>query len=194
MSLIDGQEQAALEPLQPLLQMVESTMGFVPNSMLAMAHWPDLLSTFAGLGATVLQSGELEPELKQLVALVSSRAHGCHYCQAHTAHSAHRQGATEEKIAAVVDFESSPLFSERERAALRLGWHGALQPNAVVEADLVAARRHFTEREVVEIVAVVSLFGFLNRWNDSLATDLEDSPLEFAERALGALGWQSGKH
>ena len=37
MSLIDGQEQAALEPLQPLLQMVESTMGFVPNSMLTMA-------------------------------------------------------------------------------------------------------------------------------------------------------------
>ena len=194
MSLIDGQEQAALEPLQPLLQMVESTMGFVPNSMLTMAYWPELLSNFAGLGATVLQSGELEPELKQLVALISSQAHGCHYCQAHTAHSAHRQGAGEDKIAAVFDFESSPLFSERERAALRLGWHGALQPNAVVEADMVAARRYFTERELVEIIAVISLFGFLNRWNDSLATDLEDSPLEFAQRALGNLGWQPGKH
>ena len=194
MGRVENREENSLESLKPLLQIVESTMGFLPNSMLTMAHWPELLSAFSGLGATVLQSGELEPELKQLVALVSSRAHGCHYCQAHTAHSAHRQGVVEAKIAAAFDFESSPIFTERERAALRLGWHGALQPNAVTASDMDAARDYFSERQLVEIFAVVSLFGFLNRWNDSLATDLEGSPLAFAQRTLGDLGWGPGKH
>jgi uncharacterized peroxidase-related enzyme len=169
-------------------------MGFVPNSMLTMAHWPELVTAFAGLGATVLQSGELEPELKQLIALVASRAHGCQYCQAHTAHSAHARGVSEEKLAAVFEFESSTLFTDRERAALRLGWHGALQPNAVSRADVEAAQEHFSERQIVEITAVIALFGFLNRWNDSMATDLEDVPRRFAEESLAGSGWQRGKH
>jgi uncharacterized peroxidase-related enzyme len=181
-------------PLEPLLALIQSDMGFVPNSMLTMAHWPELVTAFAGLGATVLQSGELEPELKQLIALVASRAHGCQYCQAHTAHSAHARGVSEEKLAAVFEFESSTLFTDRERAALRLGWHGALQPNAVSRADVEAAQEHFSERQIVEITAVIALFGFLNRWNDSMATDLEDVPRRFAEESLAGSGWQRGKH
>ncbi len=194
MSLLEGPNPAKLEALQPLLESVASVMGFVPNSMLTMAQWPELLTAFAGLGGTVLQTGELELELKQLIALVASQAQGCHYCQAHTAHAAHRAGASDDKIAAVFEFESSPLFNDRERAALRLGWHGALQPNAVSRADVGAARCHFTEREVVEIMAVVALFGFLNRWNDSLATSLEEVPNSFATQSLAASGWERGKH
>ena len=194
MGLLETKEQDQLEGLKPVLEAVSSAMGFVPNSMLTMAHWPELVTAFAGLGATVLQSGELEPELKQLIALVASRAHGCQYCQAHTAHSAHARGVSEDKLAAVFEFESSPLFTERERAALRLGWHGALQPNAVAKADVEAAQEHFSERQIVEITAVIALFGFLNRWNDSMATDLEDVPRRFAEESLARSGWQRGKH
>ena len=194
MGLLETKEQDQLEGLKPVLEAVSSVMGFVPNSVLTMAHWPELVTAFAGLGATVLQSGELEPELKQMIALVASRAHGCQYCQAHTAHSAHARGVSEEKLAAVFEFESSPLFTERERAALRLGWHGALQPNAVSRADVEAAQEHFSERQIVEITAVVALFGFLNRWNDSMATDLEEVPRRFAEELLARSGWQRGKH
>jgi len=194
MGLLETKEQDQLEGLKPVLEAVSSVMGFVPNSMLTMAHWPELVTAFAGLGATVLQSGELEPELKQMIALVASRAHGCQYCQAHTAHSAHARGVSKEKLVAVFEFESSPLFTERERAALRLGWHGALQPNAVSKADVEAAQEHFSERQIVEITAVVALFGFLNRWNDSMATDLEDVPSRFAEESLARSGWQRGKH
>lgn len=175
--------------LEPLMQSIAGAMGFVPNSTLTMAHWPELLNAFSHLAMTVLQTGEVSGELKQLVALVASRAAGCRYCQAHTAHSAHNAGASEEKIAAAFEFESSPLFSDRERSALRFAWHAALQPCAVENEDYSQLKECFSEREIVEIAAVVSLFGFLNRWNDSLGTDLEDSPRTFAEKTLSARGW-----
>ena len=194
MTQISKKEQQELPALAPLLDMVEAGMGFVPNSMLTMAHWPELLGAFGGLGATILQTGDIEPELKQLIALVSSRASGCNYCQAHTSHSAHRAGAAEAKIAAAFEFEQSPLFSDRERVALRFGWHAAMQPNATEPSDFAALKQFFSEREVVEIVAVVSLFGFLNRWNDTMATELEPQAAEFGNRALAESGWNRGKH
>ena len=194
MTQISKKERQELPALAPMLDMVEAGMGFVPNSMLTMAHWPELLGAFGGLGATILQTGDIEPELKQLIALVSSRASGCNYCQAHTSHSAHRAGAAEAKIAAAFEFEQSPLFSDRERVALRFGWHAAMQPNATEPSDLAALKQFFSEREVVEIVAVVSLFGFLNRWNDTMATELEPQAVEFGNRALAESGWNRGKH
>jgi uncharacterized peroxidase-related enzyme len=194
MSQISKKDRQKLPALAPMLDMVEAGMGFVPNSMLTMAHWPELLGAFGGLGATILQTGDIEPELKQLIALVSSRASGCHYCQAHTSHSAHRAGAAEAKIAAAFEFEQSPLFSDRERVALRFGWHAAMQPNAIEPNDFAALKEFFSEREVVEIVAVVSLFGFLNRWNDTMATELEAPAADFADQALKQTDWRRGKH
>jgi len=47
---------------------------------------------------------------------------------------------------------------------------------------------------VVEIVGVIAMFGFLNRWNDTFATPLEDEPMEFGEKHLAAQGWDAGKH
>ena len=67
-------------------------------------------------------------------------------------------------------------------------------PNGVEDEDFDELRKHYNEREIVEIVAVISLFGFLNRWNDTLATELEASPLRFADAHLAAHGWQPGKH
>ena len=53
---------------------------------------------------------------------------------------------------------------------------------------------HFSERQIVQIVAVISMFGFLNRWNDTMATRLETAPREFAAVALGASGRTAAKH
>jgi alkylhydroperoxidase family enzyme len=99
-----------------------------------------------------------------------------------------------EKIAAVWEFETSPLFSEAERAALRLARDASLQPNLATPAHFQALREHYTEGEIVEIMAVISLFGFLNRWNDTMATDLEDEPLAFASQTYGPERWRPGKH
>ena len=164
-----------------MFQLLEGSMGYVPNNFLSMAHWPELLKAFGGIGATILQTGEIDRGLKQLVAMVASTANGCHYCQAHTSHSAHNLGVSQEKVEAVFDFESSSLFSDAERAALRLAWHAALQPNATSDSDFAALKAHYSDREIVEIVSVIALFGFLNRWSDTMGSELEPLPKSFAD-------------
>ena len=180
--------------IEGLLARVQARMGFVPNSMRVMAHWPDLLNAFSSLATTVLGPGLLDPAFKQLVAFVTSNAAGCRYCQAHTAHGAHGRGVDEAKLLAAFEFDTSPHFSPSERAALRVAAHGGVSPSAVDDADFDELRRHFSEPEMVELTAIISLFGFLNRWNDTLATALEPSPTAFAAATFAGNGWKSGKH
>lgn len=194
MTYITPRNRADMPEMEPIFEMVEASMGFVPESMFTMAHWPELLQAFAGLGGTVLLGGELDPGLKQLLAFVVSNAAGCRYCQAHTSHSAQRSGVAAEKIEAAFDFENSDLFDAAEKAALRVAAHAGMVPNAVEPAHMTDLRAHYSARQVVEIVAVISLFGFLNRWNDTLATALEEVPSHFASEHLARHGWASGKH
>ena len=194
MALIPSADEATLAKLAPALDAVETHMGFLPRSMLTMAHWPELLGAFSGLGSTVLAGGELSREVKQLIAFVTSNAAGCRYCQAHTAHGAENAGVSPAKIQAAFEFETSDLFDNAERAALRVAAHGGMAPNAVTPDHMAALREHFSDRQCIEIVAVIALFGFLNRWNDTLATQLEDKPRAFAEETLATGGWQVGKH
>ncbi len=81
MTHITPKTRAELPELEPMFAGVEASMGFVPSSMLTMAHWPELLTSFGALGATVLGPGEVDPGLKQLIAFVISNAAGCRYCQ-----------------------------------------------------------------------------------------------------------------
>lgn len=183
-----------LAEFEPLFRIVENLMGFLPNSLLTMARRPDLLRAFAGLAGLVNGPGKLPPATKRLVAYVSSRAAGCRYCQAHTSHGAERAGVPAEKIEAAFEFETSPLFDEAERAALRLARDASLAPSAVSDAHFEQLRQHFDEEAILELVAVISLFGWLNRWNDTLATELESGPLAFAGAHLTRSGWEVGAH
>lgn len=174
---------------------VEAASGFVPNSLLTMAHRPRLLAAFLPLAFEVL-AGEtsLPTGLRNLVANVASRAAGCQYCIAHTADASAQAGVEDQKIAAAFDYETSPLFSAAERAALNLAQCAASVPNLVGDEDFERARAHFSDEQLTEIMGVIALFGFLNRWNDSIATELEDHPQDFAEQTLAASGWNAGKH
>jgi len=194
MPRVEPLSRESLSDFEPFFRIVEEGMGFVPSSLYTMAHKPALLQAFAGLSGTILAPGRIEPALKSLVSFVASRAAGCVYCQAHTGHTSHRNGVSEEKLQAAFEYETSPLFDDRERAALRLAQHAALVPNAASDTDFEALRKHFDDEEILEIVSVVALFGYLNRWNDTLATTLEQAPRAFGERALGASGWAAGKH
>jgi len=84
--------------------------------------------------------------------------------------------------------------SAAERAALRLGHRAALVPGEATRADFDALREHFDDGQIVEIVATIALFGYLNRWNDTMATDLEERAARVAGRTLGPTGWDAGKH
>jgi uncharacterized peroxidase-related enzyme len=172
----------------------ERTRGFVPNSILTMSRRPTIAAAFMALNQAVLYEGTVTEELKMLVSLVASQAAGCRYCQAHMANLSSIYRASDEKIAAVWDFERSALFSPAERAALQLAFKAARVPNEATPSDFDELKRFFDDGQIVEIVGTIALFGYLNRWNDTMGTDLEPRPAAVAERTLGRAGWNPGKH
>jgi uncharacterized peroxidase-related enzyme len=180
--------------LEHLFRLYDETMGFVPNSLFTMARRPEILRAFSELITQIWRTGTVPMGLKPLIAIAASKAAGCQYCQAHEAVDAKMRGESAERISEIWNFERSPLYSDAERAALRFARDASLVPNEVTPAHFEELRTYWDEGEIVEILAVVGLFGFLNRWNDSMATDLEDVPMEFASRTLG-VGWGGpGKH
>jgi len=173
---------------------LEQVMGFVPNSVKTMARRPELVKAFAQLAWVSGQVGDVDPALRQLIGLVASTAAGCMYCQAHLTTTSKRADVDPEKIAATWEYETSPLFDEAERAALRFANHAALVPNAATEADFVELRKYYSEAEIVDIQATICLFRWLNCWNDTMATTLESLPREDSERHLSQTPWELGKH
>lgn len=140
-------------------------------------------------------SGEIPPALRFMIAEVVSNAAGCRYCTAHNAENAVERGkVADEKLDALWLFQSSPLFTPAERAALNLALATGGTPPSVTDAHFDELKKHFSEDAIIEIVSVISMFGWMNRWNDTLATKLEDHPLEFAREHLTASGWTPGVH
>ena len=186
---------AVPEDIQERFLHYKNTRGFTPNRIRTMARRPDIVRAFMQLNQAVLYGGTVAEELKMLVSLIASQAAGCRYCQAHMANLSKIYSASEEKISKVWEFETAECFSEAERAALRLAYKGALAPAQATQEDFDELYRHFDEGQVVEIVASIALFGFLNRWNDTMATELEELPAGVAEATLGqSFGWEVGKH
>lgn len=177
MPRIDSVEIDTLdEKTHQMLLAGEKFMGFMPNDALVMAHQPQMLPAFLGFLGAIYGHGTVEPGLKRLIGLIASSAAGCQYCEAHTAFAASNNDVSIEKIAAVWDYETSTYYTPRERAALRFAQKAALVPNAAEDEDFEYMKQFFSQSECVEILSVVSLFGFLNRWNSSLKTEIEALP------------------
>ncbi len=172
------------------------TKGYPPNSWLTMARRPKVLRAYRELHtAVMMDEGEVPQALRFMVAEVVSDAAGDSYCVAHNAQNAALIGnAPEAKIAALAHFQTSPLFSAAERAALNLARAAGSHPPAVTDAHFAELKKHFSENAIVEIVAVISLLGWLNRWNITLATPIEKEAAEFAEKHLARSGWTPGVH
>ncbi len=171
------------------------TLGFTPNSVLTMQRKPKMVQAFAQLNAAVMDpAGEVDQGFRRLIGHVVSKVSGCLYCQAHTLLGAQNFGISDAKLADVWTYASSPLYSVRERLALDFALAAASQPNAVTDAMFAQLQQHWNDGEITEILGVVAMFAFLNRWNDSMGTALEASPTAVALQALGAQGWTAGKH
>lgn len=181
--------------LRDTFEFSRKSLGFVPNSMLIMQRKPKLVKAFSQLSRAIWDPQcEVDLGFKRLVGHVASRAAGCVYCMAHTAGGAMHFGIEERKLAAVWEYRASPLFSEAERVALDFALAAAAVPNDVTDEMFAEMRKHWTKNQIVEIAAVIAYFGFLNRWNDTMATPLEAEPIEVGEKYLAPHGWKAGKH
>jgi len=171
------------------------TLGFTPNSVLTMQRKPRLVQAFAQLNAAVMDpAGDVDQGFRRLIGHVVSKVSGCLYCQAHTLLGAENFGVSADKLADVWTYASSPHYTERERLAMDFALAASSQPNAVTDAQFATLRAHWSDGEIVEILAVVAMFAFLNRWNDTMATPLEAPAIAVAQQAVGDQGWAPGKH
>ncbi|MEO1058042.1 MAG: carboxymuconolactone decarboxylase family protein [Actinomycetota bacterium] len=155
--------------------------------------WPEMYDTLKQLQALVF----LSPpgiELNMMVFTVSSLAAGCRHCQAHAAYGAERFGVPTEKVQALWSFDDSPLFDDRERAALRFALAAGSVPSAVGPEHHADLRAHFSDEEARTLLGVVAVGGFMNRYNDALATVTDQESVDWAAATLGPLGWDVGKH
>ena len=178
-----------------LARFFNETLGFPPNSVLTMQRRPEIAKAFIALNKAVMaNAGRVTSEQKRLIGYIASFTAGCQYCQAHTALAAQRYGASDARIADLWNYERSALFTAAEKAAFAFAQAAASVPNAVDENIAKDLKRHWSDDEIVEILGVVSLFGYLNRWNDAMATSIEGGAIEAGEKHLSARGWSKGKH
>lgn len=180
---------------QQLADFYNETLGFCPNSVLTMQRRPEISKAFINLNKAVMANhGRVSSALKRMIAWVSSNATGCRYCQAHAIRAAERYGAEQEQLDNIWEYRTHPAFSEAERAALDFSLQASQVPNQVDENIKNRLYQYWDEGEIVEMLGVISLFGYLNRWNDSMGTSIEGGAVESGEQYLGKHGWNEGKH
>jgi len=195
MPLVTPLAKGSSPEVDELARFFDETLGFTPNSVLTMQRRPAIARAFINLNMAVMANeGRLTSEQKRLIGLLASNAAGCSYCQAHTTLAAERYGASDERLDAIWDYATSSAFTTAERAAFDFAVAAASLPNAVTQEMAAELKRHWDECEIVEILGVIALFGFLNRWNDSMATSLENDAADIALRRLVGKGWTRGKH
>ena len=123
---------------------------------------PDAIKALMAVEASIKASG-LEHSLLELVKMRASQINGCAFCLHMHATDARAHGETEMRLYMLNAWRESPLYSERERAAL--SWTEALTlvaQTGAPDADYDVLKAAFTE---VEQVNLTLLIGSINSWN-----------------------------
>lgn len=193
--LVDPLNEKGNPEIRELIKFFDETLGFCPNSVLTMQIRPDIARAFILLNKAVMANhGRVSSALKRLIGYLSSYTAGCQYCQAHTIRAAERYEGNPEQLENIWEYQTHPAFSDAERAALDFAIAASTIPNSVDDQTAEELRKYWDEGEIVEMLGVISLFGYLNRWNDSMGTEMESGAISSGEKFLAGRGWSVGKH
>lgn len=161
----------------------KSKMGYTPNDGLTLARIPGLIEGLNKLAFSIYgNDGYVSNEIKYLISILGSIKSGSGYCSAHTVHGASKLGIDKNKIENIKNFKKSDLFSDKEKAALSIVEEANQIPINVSDKTFNALSLFFDDNQICEIIAVISLFGFLNRWNAIMKTELELVPKNIFEQ------------
>jgi len=127
----------------------------------AYARVPALTRLSYSLSTTMEKKLTLAPELRLLITAQTSALNGCGFCLDLKHAMAVQEGIGLDKLQALSQYRSSPLFSDAERAALDYTAE-ATQQRHVSDATFEELRAHFDEREIVEITFVNAAENFYN--------------------------------
>lgn len=123
---------------------------------------PETIKAAQALETHLANSG-LERSLYHLVKTRASQINGCAFCVHMHTRDARAHGETEERLYLLSAWRESPLYSDRERAAL--AWTDALTLIAETRAPDNAfeeVKRHFSDEEIVNLTILI---GMINLWN-----------------------------
>jgi len=168
-------------------------MNYQDRHTIELAMRPEIWEAFLELQRATMNSA-LPSQLITEVFTVASVGSGCRHCQAHGAYGLSLQGADEERIRQLWSFSESPLFTDSERAALRFALDAAKAPSEITPEHHAELRAHYSDQEIADILAVICMAGWLNRWNDALATVTDQESVDWAVAHLQDVGWSLGKH
>lgn len=193
--LVQPLDRNATPQAAKMADFYEETLGFTPNSLFTMMHRPRIADAFVEMNQAVMENkGRVTSALKREIAYLSSMTTGCRYCEAHAIRAAERYGSSEDRMNHIWEYATHEAFTPADRTAFDLAIAASQVPNGVTQALAENAREYWNEGELVEIMGVVALFGYLNRWNDSMGTQLEEPAADTASARLGEKGWSRGKH
>ena len=186
MEIVKPLEENEIDPtLLDKIQFFKGPLGVIPSSVKTMSYHPNIADAFTNLNIAVMEcKGTVTPEFKRLIGYITSFSSGCLYCQAHTILGAERFGSTKKRLEEVWNYSNSSVFSNAEKAALEFAFAAASVPNKVTEKVVSQLKSHWNDSDIVELMSVIAFFGFLNRWNDSMGSALEDLPIEKGEKYL----------
>ena len=196
MALVKPLDENEIETeLCEFIQFFKGPLGVIPNSVRTMSRRPKVAKAFTELNMAVMEChGSVTPEFKRIIGYITSFVSGCRYCQAHTILGSQRFGADEDRLKDAWNYENSDHFTDAEKAALKYAHAAASIPNAVEDEIAAELHKHWEDDDIVEITAVIALFGYLNRWNDSMGSALEDLPIDAGNKYLDKTNWEIGKH
>ena len=196
MALVKPLDENEIETeLCEFIQIFKGALGVIPNSVRTMSRRPKVAKAFTELNMAVMEChGAVTPEFKRIIGYITSFVSGCRYCQAHTILGSQRFGADEDRLKDAWNYENSDHFTDAEKAALKYAHAAASIPNAVEDEIAAELHKHWEDDDIVEITAVIALFGYLNRWNDSMGSALEDLPIDAGNKYLDKTDWEIGKH
>lgn len=110
-----------------------------------------------------LEASNIEPKLRALVELRTSQINGCAYCVDMHSREARAAGETQQRLDCLPVWRETTFYDERERAAL--AWAESVtrvSETGVPDEVYDEARRHFSEKDLVDLTFVVSV---MNAWN-----------------------------
>jgi alkylhydroperoxidase family enzyme len=137
------------------------------------AHSVNTIDLVVRLGAAQFAKLELPRSIRELVTLFGARANSSDYEWGQHVALAKAAGVTDAQFAALESGEfDCTVFSPQQLAALKLA-AAVLAAPEVSDAVFDSARKHLSNRQLVELVAVVGYYWMLGRIATVFHVDLD---------------------
>jgi alkylhydroperoxidase family enzyme len=161
--------------------------GRISNFSQVLAHQPAALAGWMLPNQSIrLDNVKSDPDyvkIQQLVIIKTSALNQSAYCMSHNVPLGRKVGLSDAQIAAAQsdDYMRSGDLDDRQKAAIR--WADAVTRMTARDDDeaFAAMRRHFSEKQIVELTVFCGMWNYSNRLCEALHVDLErpDKRIEF---------------